>query len=63
MVEVIDNSTNNFWLWPFILGDAWHNNHHANADKTTTQIKKYEFWNLNYSKAVLNPAAELTDKK
>ena len=27
------------------------------------QIKKYEFWNWNYSKAVLNPAAELTDKK
>jgi len=38
-----DDSTNNTWLWPFILGDAWHNNHHANADKTTTQIKKYEF--------------------
>ena len=41
--ETKDNSTNNFWLWPFILGDAWHNNHHANAEKTTTQIKKYEF--------------------
>lgn len=38
-----DTSTNNIWLWPFILGDAWHNNHHANADKTTTKIKKYEF--------------------
>lgn len=41
--ETKDNSTNNFWLWPFILGDAWHNNHHANADKTTTKIKRYEF--------------------
>lgn len=41
--ETKDNSTNNIWLWPFILGDAWHNNHHANADKVTTQIKKHEF--------------------
>lgn len=41
--ETKDNSTNNFILWPFILGDAWHNNHHANADKATTKVKKYEF--------------------
>lgn len=38
-----DNSTNNVWLWPFILGDAWHNNHHANAAMATTRVKKYEF--------------------
>jgi stearoyl-CoA desaturase (delta-9 desaturase) len=37
-----DSSTNNIWLWPFILGDAWHNNHHANAEKTTTKIKRFE---------------------
>lgn len=24
-----DTSTNNFWLWPLILGEAWHNNHHS----------------------------------
>lgn len=41
--ETKDNSTNNIWLWPFILGDAWHNNHHANADKITTKVNKYEF--------------------
>ena len=40
--ETKDDSTNNIWLWPFILGDAWHNNHHANADKITTTVKKYE---------------------
>ena len=38
-----DNSTNNIWLWPFILGDAWHNNHHANAAKLSTKVKPYEF--------------------
>ena len=38
-----DNSTNNIWLWPFILGDAWHNNHHANAQKISTKILKYEY--------------------
>lgn len=38
-----DNSTNNIWLWPVILGDAWHNNHHANAEKFTTKVKRHEF--------------------
>jgi len=38
-----DKSTNNIWLWPFILGEAWHNNHHANAEKITTKINKYEY--------------------
>lgn len=38
-----DKSTNNIFLWPFILGDAWHNNHHANAEKISTKINKYEF--------------------
>lgn len=41
--ETKDNSTNNIWLWPFILGDAWHNNHHANAEKFSTKINNYEF--------------------
>lgn len=41
--ETKDNSTNNIWLWPFIMGDAWHNNHHANAEQISTKIKKYEF--------------------
>jgi stearoyl-CoA desaturase (delta-9 desaturase) len=38
-----DTSTNNIYLWPFILGDAWHNNHHANAAKYNTQFLKWEF--------------------
>lgn len=38
-----DDSTNNFILWPFILGDAWHNNHHNNLAKFTTKEKWWEF--------------------
>jgi stearoyl-CoA desaturase (delta-9 desaturase) len=38
-----DDSTNNIWLWPFIWGDAWHNNHHANAGVLSTKVRKYEF--------------------
>jgi stearoyl-CoA desaturase (delta-9 desaturase) len=41
--ETKDRSTNNVYLWPFILGDAWHNNHHAHAEKVSTTVKKYEF--------------------
>jgi stearoyl-CoA desaturase (delta-9 desaturase) len=29
--ETRDNSVNVTWLWPLILGEAWHNNHHADA--------------------------------
>jgi len=41
--ETTDRSTNNVYLWPFILGDAWHNNHHANAQKISTKVLKYEY--------------------
>lgn len=37
-----DKSTNNFLLWPFILGDAWHSNHHTNAKSYTTKEKYWE---------------------
>lgn len=40
--ETKDHSTNNVYLWPFILGDAWHNNHHAHAEKLSTKVKSYE---------------------
>lgn len=26
--ETQDNSVNVWWLWPIMLGEAWHNNHH-----------------------------------
>lgn len=38
-----DDSTNNFVLWPFIWGDAWHNNHHNNLGKFSTQERWWEF--------------------
>ena len=38
-----DNSTNNFWLFPLILGECWHNNHHHNPKTYTTKILKNEF--------------------
>jgi fatty-acid desaturase len=38
-----DNSTNNIWLWPFILGEAWHNNHHYNPSLISNKIKTWEF--------------------
>ena len=38
-----DRSTNNVYLWPFNLGDAWHNNHHANAQNISTKVLKYEY--------------------
>lgn len=40
--ETKDMSTNNAWLFPFILGDAWHNNHHGQPAVSTTQVKWWE---------------------
>jgi stearoyl-CoA desaturase (delta-9 desaturase) len=37
-----DQSTNNVFMWPLILGDAWHNNHHAHADWASTKFKWWE---------------------
>jgi stearoyl-CoA desaturase (delta-9 desaturase) len=37
-----DASTNNVWLFPFILGDAWHNNHHKNPALISNKIRSYE---------------------
>jgi stearoyl-CoA desaturase (delta-9 desaturase) len=43
-----DCSTNNKYLWPFILGDAWHNNHHGNSVTKTTQVKWWELDPVRY---------------
>jgi stearoyl-CoA desaturase (delta-9 desaturase) len=40
--ESKDMSANNLFLWPFIMGDAWHNNHHTNAGSFTTKQKAWE---------------------
>lgn len=40
--ETRDNSRNNFMLWPLIMGDAWHNNHHGNPASMTTQKHWWE---------------------
>lgn len=30
-IETKDNGVNVWWLFPLILGEAWHNNHHGDA--------------------------------
>lgn len=40
--ETRDNSKNNIWLFPFILGEAWHNNHHHNPKNVSTTVKRFE---------------------
>lgn len=41
--DVKDNSVNVPWLFPFILGEAWHNNHHA-AGKNPNYRRRW--WEL-----------------
>ena len=43
-----DCSTNNKCLWPFILGDAWHNNHHGNSAAKTSQVQWWELDPVRY---------------
>lgn len=49
--ETKDNSTNVVWLWPLVLGECWHNNHHGDA-------KHYHFggrrwWEIDPAGAVI----------
>jgi stearoyl-CoA desaturase (delta-9 desaturase) len=37
-----DTSTNNVFMFPFILGDAWHNNHHKNPALLSNKVKPFE---------------------
>lgn len=41
--ETKDQSRNNILLWPIILGEAWHNNHHGDAKNYTT---RHKFWEI-----------------
>jgi fatty-acid desaturase len=41
--ETKDQSRNNAWLFPIILGEAWHNNHHGDAKNFST---RYKFWEI-----------------
>lgn len=41
--ETRDQSTNNPWLWPLILGEAWHNNHHGQPAAADFGRKWWEF--------------------
>ena len=38
-----DDSRNNPFLFPFILGEAWHNNHHNDAKNYSTTVRSYEY--------------------
>jgi len=39
-----DNSVNVLWLFPLILGEAWHNNHHGDAKNANYGSKRW--WEL-----------------
>jgi stearoyl-CoA desaturase (delta-9 desaturase) len=39
--ESNDNSVNSPWLFPFVLGECWHNNHHGD-------VKAYNFGNVHW---------------
>jgi stearoyl-CoA desaturase (delta-9 desaturase) len=46
--ETKDDSRNCIWLFPLILGEAWHNNHHHSPKRFSTTVKENEFDPLKY---------------
>jgi stearoyl-CoA desaturase (delta-9 desaturase) len=40
--ETRDHSKNNLFLFPIILGEAWHNNHHGDPVNPSTTVKRHE---------------------
>lgn len=41
--ETKDSSRNVTWLWPLVLGEAWHNNHHNDPGNVSTKVANKEF--------------------
>jgi fatty-acid desaturase len=41
--NTVGKSVNNWVLWFFSLGEAWHNNHHKNPKSSNLKIKWWEF--------------------
>lgn len=41
--ETKDNSRNVPWLFPLVLGECWHNNHHGNP---ANYNKQYKWWEV-----------------
>jgi stearoyl-CoA desaturase (delta-9 desaturase) len=37
-----DNSKNVLWIWPLVLGECWHNNHHGRPGNYHFGIKWWE---------------------
>jgi stearoyl-CoA desaturase (delta-9 desaturase) len=52
--ETRDHSKNNLFLFPIILGEAWHNNHHGDPLNASTSVKRHEidpvYWVINLLK-------------
>ena len=46
-----DNSTNIWWLWPLILGECWHNNHHG--DMKAYHFGNRRWWEIDPAGAVI----------
>lgn len=46
-----DQSRNNPWLWPIILGESWHNNHHGDAKNFST---RHKFWEVDPLTWIIN---------
>ena len=47
-----DNSTNVPILFPFVLGECWHNNHHGNAK--ASNFGKIRWWEIDPSGLLIN---------
>ena len=41
--DVKDNSVNSIWLFPLVLGEAWHNNHHGDGRNPNYRKEWWEF--------------------
>lgn len=46
--ETKDNSRNVIWLWPLILGESWHNNHHNSPKSSCTGVQSFELDPVSY---------------
>lgn len=50
--ETNDKSTNTWWLFPLVLGECWHNNHHG--DVKASHFGRVNWWEMDPSGVIID---------
>lgn len=61
--EIADSSRNNVFIFPLVLGDCWHHNHHDSPASATTQARWYHVDPFYYVLKILEKVGLVSELK